>query len=552
MTAQDSLNLVRQLIATGDLDDAERHCRDLVEAGEATAPVYLNLARIAYQRRSYDEADAHLRNAAGLDPADAGIPAQRCEVLRCLGRSEDAEAAARAALALDNDSVEANYNLAVLCAELGRPDEAVHLLETVLERQPDHEAALLNLGVLRDRAGDLDGAAQSYRGALRANPASLSARRNLASLLFDQGDHDEARALYASIIRQVPDDVDAHFAYSRLTRYAPDDPTMAALERIGGRLAALPLPERVKLCFTIGKASEDLGDYAQAFDAFATGNDLHYARHPYNERAHHAMLDDVVRCLDHEFMERRSDVVDAASAPIFVLGMPRSGSTLVEQILATHSEVAAAGEVGYLKAAIQRHLIGDRQTFSNALPHWTESSLAAAAADYLHNLKRHAAGRARVIDKMPGNFAFIGLIARLFPDAKIIHTVRHPMANLWSNYSTHFGDALYYTYRLDVLARYIGKYSEVMQHWRDVLPAGRVYDLEYEALLRDPESTLEPLFDYLGLDWQPACLDFHQSQRLVRTASVAQVRKPLYTSAVDTWRNYRERLRPFEEALGAG
>lgn len=428
-------------------------------------------------------------------------------------------------------------------------EEAESYLLKALELDPGNAHVLHNLGALRDRQEDFDKAADYYRRALAAAPDDAVMRRGLASLLFDQGDHDESRQLYADLIQSNPNDIDAHFAYSRLTRYQPDDAMLAALRAAGNSIDQLQPDEQIKLCFTIGKAHQDLGEYGPAFRAFNAGNNLHYCRFPYDENANFALLNDVQQCFDAAFFESHAPVDLSNDAPIFVIGMPRSGSTLIEQILASHSEVSAAGEVRYLKQRIQEHLIKDKGTFANAIPHWTAPALRQTASDYLALLNRHSNGRVRVVDKMPGNYAFVGLIALLFPHAKIIHSVRHPMATLWSNYSTHFGDALHYTYQLDVLTRYFIKYREVMEHWRAVLPEDCICDIEYERLVSDPEGTLRSLFDYLELGWESSCLDFHATKRNVKTASVAQVRQPLYATAVDQWQNYREQLRPYAEQL---
>lgn len=429
-------------------------------------------------------------------------------------------------------------------------DEARSYLHEALKIDAGNADVLHNLGALYDQQQDFARAADYYRQALAAAPDNALIRRGLAALCFEQGDHAAARQLYADLLRTNPNDVDAHFAYSRLTTYRRGDAELDALQAANADMPGLSPAEQIKLHFAYGKAQQDLGEYAAAFQAFRIGNALHYARHPYDEAANFALLDDVERCFDADYLQSHAALGSSDATPIFVLGMPRSGSTLVEQILASHSKVAAAGEVKYLKHCVQKHLIRDKGTFSNALPGWSSKALQDTAAGYLELLGRHGHGARRVVDKMPGNYAFVGLIALLLPEAKIIHTRRDPMATIWSNYSTHFGDALHYTYDLDVLTRYFLRYQQVMAHWDAVLPAARLHDIEYEQLVRDPEQTLGRLFEYLGLAWEPACLDFHTTQRAVKTASVAQVRQPLYATAVDLWQNYSEELAPCAAQLG--
>lgn len=427
--------------------------------------------------------------------------------------------------------------------------DAESLYQRALDLQPGNARALHSLGVLRDRLQDSHKAEDYYRAALAADPCLDITRRALASLLFDTGKHTESQKLYAQLIARDPHDADAHFAYSRLATYVPSDSTLAALKAAAADMRRHRAPDQVKLFFAIGKAHQDLGEFDSAFNAFKCGNDLHYARHPYNEAANYAMLDDLTRCLNPDFMSTTAPLDSDDCLPIFVLGMPRSGSTLVEQILASHSDVATAGETKYLKQSIQRHLIADRGTFSNAVPGWSRQALENAANEYRACLRRHAGGATYVIDKMPGNFAFVGIIKLLFPTSHIVHTVRHPMATIWSNYSTHFGDALYYTYRLDVLTRYFKKYRAMMNHWKES-PAGELMlDVAYERLVGETEPAIRELLDFLDLAWEPACLEFYKAQRSVRTASVAQVRKPLYASSLDIWRNYSAQLGTCKQLL---
>jgi tetratricopeptide (TPR) repeat protein len=416
--------------------------------------------------------------------------------------------------------------------------------------KPTDARTLHNLGVEADRDGEHEQAANYYRAAIEADPGQLVSRKALASLLLDHGDHDEARRLYRELLQRLPGDVDIHFNYSRLARYVDGDPALAALEGLTRSTATLSPEHKIKLAFTVGKANDDLGEYDDAFGAYHAGNELHYKRQGFDERGNFAMLDDVERCFDTSFNEGRQIDFDTDVTPVFVLGMPRSGSTLVEQILAGHSDIGTAGEVKYLQQTIQEHLIRDRQTFGKAVATWQPADLEAAARAYLERLRTHRRDGRFVVDKLPGNFAFVGLIAAMLPMAKIVHTARHPMATLWSCYSTLFADGLNYTYDLDVLARYLLRYRRLMAHWDRLLPGG-VHTLSYEQLVREPAQTTRALLGFLGVEWQACCLEFHSARREVRTASVAQVRRPLYTTALDHWQNYRDRLRPYEAALDA-
>jgi hypothetical protein len=481
MLSTESIKKVGQLIATGQLDEAERICRNALADGAPDVISYINLGHIAYQKRSFKEAIEFLNAALALDP--------------------------------------------------------------------DSSPALYNLGVVNDQSGDLDAAERYYRRAISADPQNIAPCRNLASLLLDSGRLDESRATYTTLIERTPFDVDAHFAYSRLTNYSDDDPTLPALLALTARGRKLDTEDQVKLAFTVGTANQDLGRYRDAFKAFQRGNALHYRMHPYAEAQNYALLDDVRTVVGAEFIARHGPHGLPDRLPIFVLGMTRSGSTLVERMLSAHPDVAAGGELDYLKSAIGRVLISNHETIGKAEPAWTTERMQACAGTYLEQLDAHAGSAARVVDKMPGNFAFAGLIAALLPNARIVHTVRHPLATVWSNYTTHFAGGLNHTYDLDVLSRFYQQYQATMKHWTSTLPPGRMFELRYESLVSDPEPLLRELLDFLELPWDPACLDFHATSGEVRTASLAQVRRPLYTTAVDMWRNYAGELAPIRAAL---
>lgn len=511
---------------------------------------YLKLALDAYQKRSFGEAERWLGQAALETPDNPDVHAWHCEVLRSAGRLGEAESAAHRALELSPRHADALYNLSVVLLTTGREAEAMALLETLVQAHPEHALAWHNLGILLERSGNTGRALASYEAAAATGRALPATTASLAALLVELGQHDRARELYAARLAADANDVEAHFAYSRLVTYRADMAEWAALKGAVAGISSLPWQSAVKLGFALGKARQDLGNHEGALAAFRAANELHFSHRPFDEQSNYALLEDVMGTVDEVLIERVAVRKSAGVRPVFILGMPRSGSTLVEQMLAAHGEVASGGELKYLKAVIQAHLIRDRHTIARAAPGWSREQFEAAALDYRQRLLQHAEGKPLVIDKLPGNFAFAGLVAALFPDAIIVHTVRQPLAILWSGYSTHFGDALLYTYDMAVLARYLARYREVMQHWERVLPAGRIIPVAYEQLVAEPEITLRRLVARMGVDWRPSMLDFHLGGRSVRTASVAQVRQPLHGAAVDLWRHYQDFLLPHARAAG--
>jgi hypothetical protein len=261
------------------------------------------------------------------------------------------------------------------------------------------------------------------------------------------------------------------------------------------------------------------------------------------------MFDEIKQAFSAENIERLSGEGVSDSTPIFVLGMPRSGTTLTEQIIASHPDVYGAGELHYLLEISQRAVAG--AAFPSNLRQLDRELLTAWGQEYLSALKRHAPEAARITDKMPQNFQMLGLIHLMLPNAKIIHVKRNPVDTCLSCFTMHFAaKSVKYSYDLTELAHFYVGYAELMEHWRNVLPENAFLEVQYEDVIQDVEGQARRLIDYCGLEWDNACIAFHENKRVVRTASVAQVRKPVYKSSVERWRRYEKHLGPLLDALG--
>lgn len=379
-----------------------------------------------------------------------------------------------------------------------------------------------------------------------ANPSDVEFYHRCAAEIF-RGPHiEDSRQLYKRLIDHNPLDADAHFGYSRVVHYQSDNETLPALQQASDHVNRMSVAHKIKLAYTLGKANQDLKRYSDAYSAFSAGARMHFRSFPFDRSSHLAMLSDIRHTLTAEYLQALPsiDPINDYPTPVFILGMPRSGSTLIEQILASHPNVSAAGEVDYLKQAVQEALIQNRQTIGGSVEYWDEKSMTACAEAYLQRLARHSTSDSCrfVTDKMPGNFAFVGLIAKLFPNALVIHTSRHPLACVWSNYSTLFGDGLRYTYDLDALCEYYQAYRLTMEHWQQTNATS--FEVGYEDLIANTESLVRKLLTSLELEWDDNCLQFFRNDRKVMTASVAQVRKPIYNTSLHTWQQYTDWLRP--------
>ena len=390
-----------------------------------------------------------------------------------------------------------------------------------------------------------------------SNPADVQFYHRCAALIFRGPQTKASQQLYARLIQHNPLDADAHFGYSRVARYQLNDSTLPLLQQASSHVARMSDAHQIKIAYSLGKANQDLQRYDDAFNAFNAGAQLHYRRHPFDRRANMAMLSDVRKTLSADALGKLPDVhgLTGYPTPIFILGMPRSGSTLLEQILTSHPDITGAGEVNYLKQAMQETLIKDRLTVGQAIAEWDEAALTACAEAYLRRMADHGRAGCLVTDKLPGNFAFVGLIRKLFPDARIFHTTRTALACIWSNFSTLFGDGLHYTYDLDVLAEYYCAYLSTMEHWRRSASESKsntpkMIDVSYEDLVDNTEGVVRELINSLELGWSDECLRFFRNDRTVTTASVAQVRQPIYKSSLHTWQQYTSWLDPIARKYG--
>jgi hypothetical protein len=303
--------------------------------------------------------------------------------------------------------------------------------------------------------------------------------------------------------------------------------------------------------FALGKAYDDIGDHQKAFDHYSTGARLKRATLDYNEKDVFQFFDDIKTTFSADYIKNPPYKGLPSILPIFIIGMPRSGSTLAEQIISSHPEVYGAGEIKTLSQVLGQL----RQKFPN-LPKFPQMAVAmkpghysAVAEGYLGIVSNMSETASRVTDKLLTNYYFAGLIHTLFPNAKIIHTMRNPVDTCLSAYTKLFKDDMPHSYDLGEIGRYYRKYEEVMDHWRAVLPEGVMMDIQYEELVADVENKARGLIEFCGLEWNDACLAFHESSRPVKTASVSQVRKPLYNTSVERWRRYGERLTPLIDAL---
>ena len=493
------------------------------------------------------EALASCDRAIAVRPGYAEAFNHRGNALRDLKRPVDALASYDQALTLRPDYVEALYNRGAALRALGRLDEALASYDRALARRPNSAETLNNRGaVLRD-LGRTEAALASYDRAIVLKPDYAVAHDNRALTLAELGRFEEAQAAIARAIDLAPRRARSYYDLALLAdAWTPDDPRLQTIAALAEDGAALPETDRLLLHFALNKAYARLGDHDRAFRHLLEGNRLKRLQLDYDEAAALGALERIRASFPAERIRAKAAPGDPSPLPVFILGMPRSGSSLVEQILASHPAMFGAGEIEAFKDAVAS-VGGADEAAAASIP---DAAWRRIGSAYVERLQAAAPAASRITDKLPGNFQRIGLIHLALPHARIIHTRRDPVDTCLSCFTQLFAGHHPYAYDLAELGRYYRAYEALMAHWRAVLPPGIMIDIDYEALVADLDTEARRLIAHCGLDWDARCLDFHRTERPVRTASMLQVRRPLYGNAVGSWRVYERFLGPLLDALG--
>lgn len=460
-----------------------------------------------------------------------------------LGRLEQAVASYTRAVQIKPESAEAHYNLGVTLSSLGKPKEAVASYDKALRIKPDYADAHYNLGNALKNLGKPEEAVSSLNKALQIKPDFAEAHNNLGNTLSDLGRRVEAISSLAKALQIKPDYAEAHRNLSTVKKYQDGDPqTRQMLQLVEQR--SLSDEDRMHLSFALGKAHDDIGNHDKAFSYLLDGNRLRKQELKYDISSARASFTKIKATFskDGPALNIGKEPNGAeGQRPIFILGMPRSGTTLVEQILATHSQVYGAGELRLLGPSVNTIKWNSTQLSSGQLESIRKS--------YLSGLTEIGASEPYITDKMPLNFQWIGFIFAAIPGAKIVHVKRDARATCWSNFKHYFsGKGNGFADDLQDVAEYYKMYIDLMEFWHQKF-AGRIYDLNYEALTEHQEEETRKLLDYVGLDWEDQCLEFHETKRTVRTASATQVRQKMYQGSSEEWRNYEKHLEPMVELL---
>ena len=536
----------------GRFATAEAGYREVLAAAPEFPGAALNYALLARSTGRLSLALELAGRAVASQPRESAAHATFGNLLLERERVRDAVAAYRTALELDPGHVNARFNLGGALRRSGEPEAAVSEFRRLVERFPEDPEFWIGLGGALLDAGSLRDAMEAHQRALALSPDHPDALTELGLAHVDAGEFEEAGRCYRRVIDGRPSHPHVWLNYSKTRRFVPADrPEIEEAEEVAERLDArsAPGPERGDVHFALGKMYDDLGEYDLAFEHFRRGNQILERHTPFDSGELDRLVEDIEAGFDEAWFDRVRGWGDPSPRPIFIVGMPRSGTTLVEQILASHPEVHGAGELIRIPNLAQGLLGSGGSGLRVAAAALAREDLEAAARDYLDYVDARAGAAARTTDKLPENYRHLGLIAAMLPNAPIVHVSRDPMDVCVSNYLVRFQWGHAYSYDFASLACEYRAYERLMRHWRAVLPSP-VHEQPYESLVESLESESRRLVELCGLDWDDRCLDFHLTERSVHTASGWQVRQPIYRRSVHRWRNYERHLGPLREALG--
>jgi tetratricopeptide (TPR) repeat protein len=491
------------------------------------------------EQGAYGEAAGLYEKALELDSSHAAAVNNLGSTMLYLGRYEEAERYFRDAMAIKPDFSDPHSNLGNLLRQKGKLTESEALLRHALKLRPNNLDARTNLGLTLVFLGRTRDARACFAKVLKTEPRNLQAMFGMGQIAMVDGRFEEAETVYRRLAEINPKMTDAWAALAGTRKMTNADSEWIKSAEEMAKSAMHPLGE-ANLRFAMGKYCDDVQNFAQAFQYFKRGNELlKTLAEDYDRKKRSHFIDESIRVYSRDAISKIGAAGSSSAKPVFVVGMPRSGTSLAEQIIASHSAAYGAGELDFWAALSAK----DRGQAQRILD---EPARSKGAQEYLRILQGFSASASRVIDKTPGNSDFLGLIYSVFPAARVIYMQRDPIDTCLSCYFQHFLTDLNFTFDLSDLVHYHQEHQRMMTHWRAVLPPGFILDVPYAELVDDQETWSRRMLDFIGLEWDPRVLEFHTNGRQVTTASAWQVRQKVYKSSVARWRNYEKFIGPLK------
>ena len=568
--------------ALGKLDDAIKYFRKALRINPASRDLHYNLGCALQQKNLHDDAVKCFEMAISFDPHSYEVLNNLGSSLLLLKRPEEALASFRKVLEIKPDLPDAHINVGLALGNLGWHDEAIAHYQNANKILPGNTLSLINTGnalielrrfeealevinrallidpkldaayyirgVVLDELGQTNLALEAFKKSIDLNPKSQEAHMGLGAIFQQLGHKTEACAAYQKVISINVDNTDAHRRLARLRNHEFYDNEIKLMEVVYSK-PDITSEQKMYLGFGLGAAFENIGDFKQAFEFFVKANHLKRETLNYDVGDDRLYFERICSVFSSSFFSERNRTGFEDDTPIFILGMPRSGTSLVEQILASHPEVFGGGELSYMTDMCFSMLGQAERVFPEAVEDLSEDQLANLGRNYVEKLRNKSPQASYITDKLPNNFIFIGLIKTILPNAKVIHCKRGQIDTCLSIFKNLFTGHIPFAYNLEKLAEYYQLYLDTMEHWYDLFP-GKIIDVQYEKLVVDHEFEIKELLNSCDLPFHEDCLNFYKTNRSVKTASFSQVREPIYQKSVELWKQYESELQPLLIKMG--
>lgn len=509
-----------------------------------------NMGAVLTELERPEEALQLLAKVITLKPNYADAHQNIGNAFLLLENYEKAELAYNNTLNLSPNNPAALLGMARVYKEMDLFEQATELAQRSLMLSTDKAESYALLGDIHTKNGEYTEAENYYNQALTSDPDSTSAVLGKGQIQMELGKISEAEKSFKHAMQIDPKEISPYILIAQAKKITKNSDVLKRLKNELTNSTTMMPTRALSLHFALGKAYDDINEYDQAFTHFSEGCRIKRSRIQYDANQQDLIRQNICQIFTEEKIKQLAGNGNPDSTPIFVLGMPRSGTTLVETILASHPLVSPGGELRHLLETVNLPNAASGLNYPLNLLNMNVEDINLMAEHYLNKIKALTPDAIHITDKMPANFLALGLIHLMLPNAKIIHVKRNPMDVCLSGFTKLFNNSQYHSYDLTEMGRYYVNYAKVMEHWRTVLPQNAFFEIEYEQLVQDKENQIKKMLTYCQLEWHDDCMTSHKTERSVKTASITQVRQPVYTSSVERWRHYEKHLQPLFNALG--
>ena len=530
-----------------EYDEAIKYYRAALNVNPSSIEFSNNLIIALIQNENLSDAREIVNSAIKLQPNNSKLQNNIGKLALLENDLDAAEVAFRSSISSSDDEPDAYLGLSKVMYKKGQPQLSLIEAEKALRLKPESALAHYQIGKAQADLGDIEAGFLHYEKSIKIKPDMYASKMEIGHLHMEQGDFDKARTIFQEVSEASSEVINAHCALARLDKMTPENPAFLALEAELPNVDEFNPEKAIGFHYAIGKAYEDLKQYENAFNHFEKGANKKRGIIKYDADALDKSTDEMIKSFDKEMILKLRKSAVLSDQSIFVVGMPRSGTTLTESILDSHTRIMGAGELHQLRSLFMK---GHNLDILDKSLNDDTVEITRKIESYLNYTKELAQDTPHVVDKMPANFQLIGLIHALMPNAKIIHIARNPFDTCLSNFTRLFGRSQLHSYDQIELGRFFNNYVRLMNHWKNLLPDGSFHTVHYENLVDDIDVEARKIISFCGLEWDENCLEFYNSKRRVRTASVSQVRKPLYNSSKEKWKVYENQLQPLVSTIG--